>query len=49
MRSHPLQQRVLATWIAATKVNGRHVGDGAGAPVRHQNDETKPILGPEAE
>ena len=31
-----------------TKVNGRYVADGPGAPVR-QNDETKPIRGPEAE
>jgi hypothetical protein len=31
-----------------TKVNGRYVADGPGAPVRHQNDETKPIRGPEA-
>ena len=30
-----------------TKVNGRYVADGPGAPVRHQNDETKPIRGPE--
>ena len=29
-----------------TKVNGRYVADGPGAPVR-QNDETKPIRGPE--
>jgi hypothetical protein len=31
-----------------TKVNGRYVADGPGASVRHQNDETKPIRGPEA-
>ena len=31
-----------------TKVNGRYVADGPGAPVGHQNDETKPIRGPEA-
>ena len=31
-----------------TKVNGRYVADGPGAPVRHQNDETKPIRRPEA-
>jgi hypothetical protein len=30
------------------KVNGRDIVDGPGAPVRHQNDETKPILRPEA-
>ena len=30
-----------------TKVNGRYVADGPGAPVR-QNDETKPIRRPEA-
>ena len=32
-----------------TKVNGRYIADGPGAPVRQQNDETKPIRGPEAE
>jgi hypothetical protein len=32
-----------------TKFNGRCLADGPpGAPVRHQNDETKPIRGPEA-
>jgi hypothetical protein len=31
-----------------TRVNGRHVADEPGAPVRHQNDETKPIRCPEA-
>jgi hypothetical protein len=32
-----------------TKVNnGRYVADGPGAAVRHQNDETKRIRGPEA-
>jgi hypothetical protein len=30
-----------------TKVDGRYVADGSGAPVRNQNDETKPILPPE--
>jgi hypothetical protein len=30
-----------------TKVNGRYLADGPGAPVRHKNDETKPIRGPE--
>jgi hypothetical protein len=33
-----------------TKLNGRHFGNGAGAVAdRRQNDETKPIRGPEAE
>jgi hypothetical protein len=30
------------------KVNGRYLTDAPGSPVRHQNDETKPILPPEA-
>jgi ERF superfamily len=30
-------------------LNGRHLGNGAGAVGRSQNCETKPILGPEAE
>jgi hypothetical protein len=33
-----------------TQLNGRHFGNGAAAGAdRHQNDETKPIRGPEAE
>jgi hypothetical protein len=32
-----------------TKLNGQHLGNAAGAGDRHQNNETKPILHPEAE
>ena len=31
-----------------TKLNGEHFADGFGAAVRHQIDETKPIVPPEA-
>ena len=32
-----------------TKLNGRHFGNEATGADRRQNDETKPIRGPEAE
>jgi hypothetical protein len=39
----------LASDIAGpTKFNGEHLTKGAGIATRHQNDETKPILRPEA-
>jgi hypothetical protein len=31
-----------------TKLNGEHLADGFGAAIQHQNDETKPIVPPEA-
>jgi hypothetical protein len=34
--------------IGPTRLNGEHLANGSGAPVQHQNDETKPIGRPEA-
>ena len=49
MRSiQPRPQIWPATLDLAAKLNGEHVADGFGAAVRHQIDETKPILPPEA-
>jgi hypothetical protein len=31
------------------KLNGEHLANGSGATIQHQNDETKPIRGPQAE
>jgi hypothetical protein len=31
-----------------TKLNGEHIADGSGAAIHHQNDETNPVLRPEA-
>ena len=32
----------------ATKLNGEHLTNGFGDAIQHQNDETKPIVPPEA-
>ena len=54
-RTHPVvpAEAVVADRVCSTKIttqlNGRHLGNGAAFANRPQNNETKPILRPEAE
>jgi hypothetical protein len=39
---------LVGDMIGPTRLNGEQLADGSGAAIQHQNDETKPIVPPEA-
>jgi hypothetical protein len=48
-RTHAVPAAELAGDIdRPTKLNGEHLANGFGAAIQHQNDETNPIVRPEA-